>query len=60
MKKNPRGKPAALNLALTYVTGEIVGVFDADSLPEKDVLSKVASYFDDKQVTAVQGKNYFS
>jgi cellulose synthase/poly-beta-1,6-N-acetylglucosamine synthase-like glycosyltransferase len=55
-EKESRGKPAALNIALTYVTGEIVGVFDADSLPEKDVLSKVASYFDDKQVTAIQGR----
>jgi len=49
------GKPAALNLALTYATGDIVGVFDADSLPEKDVLSKVSAYFNDKQITAIQG-----
>ncbi len=55
-EKQSRGKPAALNLALTHVTGEIVGVFDADSVPEKDVLKKVASYFIDKQVTAVQGR----
>lgn len=55
-EKQSRGKPAALNLALSYITGEIVGVFDADSLPEKDVLSKVASYFNDKLVTAVQGR----
>ena len=55
-EKQSRGKPAALNLALSYVTGEIVGVFDADSVPEKDVLKKVASYFNDKQVTAVQGR----
>jgi cellulose synthase/poly-beta-1,6-N-acetylglucosamine synthase-like glycosyltransferase len=51
-----KGKPAALNLALPYVTGEIVGVFDADSLPEKEVLEKVAAYFDDKKVMAVQGR----
>lgn len=55
-EKESRGKPAALNLALPYVTGEIVGVFDADSIPEKDVLAKVASYFNDKQVMAVQGR----
>ena len=55
-EKTAKGKPAALNLALPYVTGEIVGVFDADSLPEKDVLSKVASYFDDKKVMALQGR----
>jgi cellulose synthase/poly-beta-1,6-N-acetylglucosamine synthase-like glycosyltransferase len=49
------GKPAALNLALPYATGDIVAVFDADSLPEKDVLSKVTSYFNDKKVMAIQG-----
>ncbi len=55
-EKESNGKPAALNLALHYVTGEIVGVFDADSVPEKDVLKKVASRFIDKQVMAVQGR----
>ncbi len=55
-EKTVKGKPAALNLALPFVTGEIVGVFDADSLPEKDVLSKVVSYFNDKKVMALQGR----
>jgi len=55
-EKESNGKPAALNLALTYTTGEIVGVFDADSVPEKDVLRKVASYLGDKQLVAVQGR----
>jgi cellulose synthase/poly-beta-1,6-N-acetylglucosamine synthase-like glycosyltransferase len=50
-----KGKPAALNLALAKVTGEIVGVFDADSVPEKNVLRKVASYFQDPLVNALQG-----
>jgi cellulose synthase/poly-beta-1,6-N-acetylglucosamine synthase-like glycosyltransferase len=49
------GKPAALNFALAQVTGEIVGVFDADSIPERAVLRKVLSYFQDKSVSAVQG-----
>jgi cellulose synthase/poly-beta-1,6-N-acetylglucosamine synthase-like glycosyltransferase len=55
-EKESKGKPAALNLALPYVTGEIVGVFDADSVPEKEVLKKVASFFGDKKVAAVQGR----
>ena len=55
-EKTAKGKPAALNLALPYINGEIVGTFDADSLPEKDVLSKVASYFNDKKVMALQGR----
>ena len=55
-EKESNGKPAALNLALQYASGEIVGVFDADSFPEKEVLRKVSAYFDEKQVMAVQGK----
>lgn len=52
----PTGKPAGLNLALPYCTGDIVGVFDADSVPKKDALKKVATYFDDEKVSAVQGR----
>ena len=55
-EQTAKGKPAALNLALPYVSGEIVGTFDADSLPEKDVLAKVAAYFNNKEITAVQGR----
>ncbi|MGA3289397.1 MAG: glycosyltransferase family 2 protein [Candidatus Bathyarchaeia archaeon] len=55
-EKKTKGKPSALNLALPYVTGEIVGTFDADSLPDKEVLRKATSYFNDKQVKAVQGR----
>ncbi len=51
-----KGKPAALNLAMPHVTGEIVGVFDADSLPEKTSLKKAALHFADKAVMAVQGR----
>ena len=55
-EKESKGKPAALNLALPYATGEIVGVFDADSIPEKEVLKKVSTYFCENQVMAVQGR----
>jgi cellulose synthase/poly-beta-1,6-N-acetylglucosamine synthase-like glycosyltransferase len=54
--KASKGKPAALNLAIPRTTGEIVGVFDADSLPEKDSLRRVASYFDNQKIMAVQGR----
>jgi cellulose synthase/poly-beta-1,6-N-acetylglucosamine synthase-like glycosyltransferase len=57
-ERTSSGKPAALNLALPHVTGEIVGVFDADSIPERKVLRRMASYFQDASVTAVQGKTY--
>jgi cellulose synthase/poly-beta-1,6-N-acetylglucosamine synthase-like glycosyltransferase len=55
-EKVSKGKPAALNSALSYVTGEIVGIFDADSLPEKQVLRKTVACFLDKDVKAVQGR----
>jgi cellulose synthase/poly-beta-1,6-N-acetylglucosamine synthase-like glycosyltransferase len=55
-EQNTNGKPAALNLALPYTNGAIIAVFDADSLPEKDVLSKVTSYFSDSSIQAVQGR----
>jgi cellulose synthase/poly-beta-1,6-N-acetylglucosamine synthase-like glycosyltransferase len=55
-EKTVKGKPAALNLALPFVKGDIVGVFDADSLPERDVLCKVVSYFNDKKIMAIQGR----
>jgi cellulose synthase/poly-beta-1,6-N-acetylglucosamine synthase-like glycosyltransferase len=55
-EKESKGKPAALNLAMPYVTGEIVGVFDADSYPEKEVLKKAASHFCNKQLMAIQGR----
>jgi cellulose synthase/poly-beta-1,6-N-acetylglucosamine synthase-like glycosyltransferase len=54
--KGAKGKPAALNLAIPRATGEIVGVFDADSLPERDSLRRVASYFDNQKIMAVQGR----
>ncbi len=55
-EKASKGKPTALNLALPHITGEIVGVFDADSLPEKEVLRKVTSHFNDEKVIAIQGR----
>jgi cellulose synthase/poly-beta-1,6-N-acetylglucosamine synthase-like glycosyltransferase len=50
------GKPSALNSGITYAKGEIVGVFDADSVPASDALLNVCKYFEDPQVAAVQGR----
>jgi len=52
------GKPSALNEALPYASGEIVGFFDADSVPNRDALGRVAAYFSDDSVVAVQGRVY--
>jgi len=50
------GKPSALNCALRHVRGEIVGVLDADNVPERDMLLRAAEYFEESSTTAVQGK----
>jgi cellulose synthase/poly-beta-1,6-N-acetylglucosamine synthase-like glycosyltransferase len=50
------GKPSALNYALKHAKGEIVAVFDADNLPEQDMLLKAAEYFENPSIAAVQGK----
>lgn len=50
------GKPSALNCGLKHIKGEIVAVFDADNVPEPDVLLKAVGYFEDSSVAAVQGR----
>ena len=50
------GKPSALNYGLKNSSGEVIAVFDADSVPANDALLKAAKYFDDPAVAAVQGK----
>ena len=52
------GKPSALMVALKHVSGEIVGVFDADNVPEEDSLLRVANHFADSGVVALQGRVY--
>lgn len=50
------GKPSALNCALEHARGDIVAVFDADSVAEPEALLKAAGYFEDDSVAAVQGR----
>jgi cellulose synthase/poly-beta-1,6-N-acetylglucosamine synthase-like glycosyltransferase len=50
------GKPSALNQGVKQARGEIVGVFDADSVPANDVLLNACKYFEDPTVAAVQGR----
>ncbi len=47
------GKAAALNNALRYAKGEIVGCVDADSYPERDALLCMVPYFKDNSFGAV-------
>ncbi len=48
------GKPAALNLAIRQARGEVIGILDADSVPPRDLLRKVAEALV-PGVDAVQG-----
>lgn len=50
------GKPSALNYGIRYARGEIVGIFDADNVPDINVLMNVCKYFEDPGVAAVQGR----
>jgi GT2 family glycosyltransferase len=51
------GKAAALADALvSFPKGDVVAVFDADSVPEPDALSRAARWFADPGVAAVSGR----
>jgi len=54
-KSTSNGKAAALNYAIRHIKGEIIAVFDADSVPEPNILRKVIKYFEDQSVGAAQG-----
>jgi cellulose synthase/poly-beta-1,6-N-acetylglucosamine synthase-like glycosyltransferase len=49
------GKPSALNYALKKAKGEILALFDADCVPNSDVLLRAAECFKDPSTAAVQG-----
>jgi cellulose synthase/poly-beta-1,6-N-acetylglucosamine synthase-like glycosyltransferase len=51
-----RGKACALNFGLANSRGDILAIFDADNVPEKDTLLIAAAHFRDKSVAALQGR----
>ena len=55
-KPTSNGKPSALNYGIKHARGEIIAVFDADNVPEPDILINVCKYFKDPKVAAVQGR----
>ncbi|MCX7972990.1 MAG: glycosyltransferase [Candidatus Aminicenantes bacterium] len=56
VEESGRGKGAALNRALNLSQGEIVAVYDADNLPEKDSLKKlVIELVNHPELAAVTG-----
>ena len=52
----PNGKSRALNYALKIAKYDIIGIFDADTVPRLDVLKYASEAFSNDQVAAVQGK----
>jgi cellulose synthase/poly-beta-1,6-N-acetylglucosamine synthase-like glycosyltransferase len=54
---NLRTKPRALNYALDFCRGSIIGVWDAEDAPEPDQIEKVVTRFQDapENVTCLQG-----
>ena len=48
------GKSGALNQVLPLLTGEFIGVFDADAQVESNFLQMLVSHFDNPKVGAVQ------
>lgn len=41
----PRTKPRAMNLALDFCDGDVIGIFDAEDVPDADQLRIVAEHF---------------
>jgi cellulose synthase/poly-beta-1,6-N-acetylglucosamine synthase-like glycosyltransferase len=49
-------KAGALEAGLTRATGEFVAIFDADFVPNPDVIRRMLPYFTDPKVGVVQGR----
>ncbi|QXT39125.1 glycosyltransferase family 2 protein [Gymnodinialimonas ceratoperidinii] len=55
---SPQTKPRALNYALNYARGDIVGIYDAEDRPEPDQISRVVQRFGEvpPTVACLQGQ----
>ena len=47
------GKAGSLNKGINIASGELVAVIDSDSYPEKDAITKMIGFFNEKKVGAV-------
>jgi 1,2-diacylglycerol 3-beta-glucosyltransferase len=50
------GKSGALNAGLALARGDVLVVFDADHIPRRDAVNRLARHFQDPRVGAVQGR----
>jgi len=53
LNKKNSGKADSVNRGVAIAKGELVGVVDADSYPEKTAISKIVGYFNDEKMAAV-------
>jgi cellulose synthase/poly-beta-1,6-N-acetylglucosamine synthase-like glycosyltransferase len=51
---NPRTKPKALNYAIKFTTGDVICVYDAEDIPDKDQLQKAKEFFSSSDVDVLQ------
>ena len=56
---NRHAKAGNINNALTYTSGQLVLVLDADHVPQPDILDATVGYFDDPSVALVQTPHDF-
>jgi cellulose synthase/poly-beta-1,6-N-acetylglucosamine synthase-like glycosyltransferase len=55
---HPRTKPRALNFALNFARGEIIGIYDAEDRPDPDQIVRVTRRFAERpaEVACLQGR----
>jgi len=56
---NRGAKAGNLNNALASTSGDLIAVFDADHVPERDFLSQLVGYFEDGSIALVQTPQYY-
>lgn len=56
---NRHAKAGNLNHALGQTGGELIAIFDADHVPVRGFLRKLAGFFEDPKVALVQGAQHF-
>ena len=55
---HPRTKPRALNFALNFARGEIIGIYDAEDRPDPDQITRITRRFAERppEVACLQGR----
>jgi len=54
-RSKSNGKPSQLNFAIQRFRGEILGIFDADIVPDPTAVSRSVALFREPSIVAIQG-----